>query len=521
MLKKLFSFSNATLFVALILSTIAAWYSIIGLTAIFAGAVVPIIIMGSALELAKITTTVWLRKYWTRSGILLKLYLIPAVVALALLTSMGIFGFLSKAHMDQGVGSGEVSAKIALFDEKIKTQRENIGSAREMLSQMDAQVNNVMNKGDSERSAERSVQIRRQQAKERGSLQKEIETANSVIAKLNEERAPIASEMRKVEAEVGPIKYIAALLYGDDQDANTLERAVRWVIILLVIVFDPLAIMLVLAANASKEWDKEEDDAAKAPEDKLKVDPIVAPIEPILIVPPIEDPQVETEVIPEVITVVEVAPAIEIASTIEEDEEFNRLSSKVVESVVVVEPKIEPTIEEQMADTVDIDPVVVQPVIDTSTDSEFEGVRDPVTDEWIQTGPVFEPSPAVSTFKEVGGGYVEFEGKKMSKRVLQTLRPDLFTLKEDNPREIEVGFGNTLPSAAKMGDTFVKTDHTPHMVYKNNGTKWIEINKLTTGSYLTNTTYLQFLMEKISTGEYDPEMLTDHEQDAITSHIKN
>ena len=82
-------------------------------------------------------------------------------------------------------------------------------------------------------------------------------------SKLNEERAPIAAENRKVEAEVGPIKYVAALIYGDNPDSNLLERAVRWVIILLVIVFDPLAIALVLAANSSKEWDKlEEDDKA-------------------------------------------------------------------------------------------------------------------------------------------------------------------------------------------------------------------------------------------------------------------
>jgi hypothetical protein len=130
MFKKLFGFSNLTLLVALILSTIAAWYSIIGLTAIFAGAVIPIIIMGSALELAKITTTVWLRKYWKRCSWIIKLYLVPAVIALAILTSMGIFGFLSKAHLDQGVPTGDIAAKVALFDEKIKTERDNIETSR-------------------------------------------------------------------------------------------------------------------------------------------------------------------------------------------------------------------------------------------------------------------------------------------------------------------------------------------------------------------------------------------------------
>ena len=109
------------------------------------------------------------------------------------------------------------------------------------------------------RPPERAVQIRRQQAKERSALQKEISDAQNRIAQLNEERAPIAAENRKVEAEVGPIKYIAALIYGDNPDGNLLERAVRWVIILIVFVFDPLALTLVLAAQSSFEWMDEDE----------------------------------------------------------------------------------------------------------------------------------------------------------------------------------------------------------------------------------------------------------------------
>ena len=199
-MKKIFSFSNLTLLVALCLSSVAAWYSIIGLTAIFAGAVIPVIIMGSILEVGKITTTVWLRKYWHRAGFLLKLYLVPAVIALALLTSMGIFGFLSKAHMEHGISTGDSQAKLSLYDEKIKTQRDNIELARKALTQMDNQVDQRLSRGDSENSAERAVQIRRQQTGERTKLQKEIGDAQKEIAKLNEERAPIAAENRKIEA---------------------------------------------------------------------------------------------------------------------------------------------------------------------------------------------------------------------------------------------------------------------------------------------------------------------------------
>lgn len=133
---KFITLSNITLLTALTLSTIAAWYSITGLTAIFAAAVLPIIIMGSALEFAKVITTVWLHRHWDRVSLKIKCYLSTAVVALALLTSMGIYGFLSKAHIDQGIPTGDVAAKVSLLDEKIKIQRENIEVARQALAQM-------------------------------------------------------------------------------------------------------------------------------------------------------------------------------------------------------------------------------------------------------------------------------------------------------------------------------------------------------------------------------------------------
>lgn len=276
-IKKIFSLSTLALIVALLLSGIAAWYSVVGLTAIFAAAVIPIIIMGGALEVAKVVTTVWLHRYWDRCKWLMKTYLTIAVLVLALVTSMGIFGFLSKAHLDQGVPTGDVAAQIQLIDEKINIQRElisserqNIEAARNTLSQMDAQLTARLDRGDSEASVERAVQIRAQQRRERNTLnneitnaQKRIEVINQEIQKLNLEKAPLAASYRKIEAEVGPIKYIAALIYGDNPDQNTLERAVRWVIILLIFVFDPLALILVLAAISSYKWEFEKKEEYK------------------------------------------------------------------------------------------------------------------------------------------------------------------------------------------------------------------------------------------------------------------
>ena len=243
-----------TLFSGLTISAVAIWYSVAGLVAIFAAATLPIIVMGTVLELSKLVATVWLKWNWKRAPALIRAYLLSAIAVLMLLTSMGIFGFLSKAHLDQAVPTSDVAAKVAIIDEKIETQRQNIDTAKKALAQMDATVDQTIARSTNENGATRAAQLRRSQQKERAQLQADISQAQKVIAALNEERAPIASELRKVEAEVGPIKYIAALIYGDNPDANLLERAVRWVIIIIVLVFDPLAVILLLASQYSFQW---------------------------------------------------------------------------------------------------------------------------------------------------------------------------------------------------------------------------------------------------------------------------
>jgi len=250
-------FAALLLLTGLTISVVAIYYSVIGLTAIFAAAFWPIVVMGVTLEAAKLVAASWLKYEWNRIPFMLKSYLTVAVIILMIITSMGIFGFLSKAHLDQNIVSGDVIDKVALLDEKIKTQRDNIAASRKALEQMDAQVDARLTRSDDEKGAERAVQIRRNQQAERTRLQKEIAQAQSEISKLNSERAPIATELRKVEAEVGPIKYIAKLIYGDNPDANLLEKAVTWVIILIVIVFDPLAVLLLISAQMAWMWARE------------------------------------------------------------------------------------------------------------------------------------------------------------------------------------------------------------------------------------------------------------------------
>ena len=222
-----------TLLIAIFISAVSAYYSILGLVSIFAAASLPVIIMGGSLEAGKLMAALWLHKNWKRASIQFKLYLVPAILFLMLLTSMGVFGFLSKAHVDQGVPTGNVAAQIELVDTKIETQRENINASRKVLSQMDGAVDQVLARSTGEQGARNANTLRQQQAKDRAKLSDDISKAQTAIATLNEEKSKIRQQLRLAEAEVGPIKYIAQLIYGDNPDANLLERAVSWVIIFL------------------------------------------------------------------------------------------------------------------------------------------------------------------------------------------------------------------------------------------------------------------------------------------------
>ena len=235
---------------ALALSAVSAYYSIVGLMAIFAAAAIPIAVMGVTLEVAKLVTTSWLYRNWKTAPRTLKYYFSVSVAILMLITSLGVFGFLSKAHMDQTLVSGDSAAKIQLYDEKIRIAKEIIDANRKQIKQMDEAVDQVMGRSTTEAGADKAVAIRKSQQRERSRLLSEIEAEQKIISKLNEERAPIAAEIRKIEAEVGPIKYIAQFVYGE-ASTELLEKAVTWVIILIIIVFDPLAVLLFIAANHS------------------------------------------------------------------------------------------------------------------------------------------------------------------------------------------------------------------------------------------------------------------------------
>lgn len=240
-----------TLLSALFISSVAGYFSIAGLIAIFPGAPIAVGVMGTALEMGKLVSASWIYRFWNRTNILMRSYFIIAVVVLSFITSIGIFGYLTRAYVEGTQGLDANSEQIALLDEQIQMERENITSSRQALQQLDVAVNNLS--GDVNRT-ERAIQVRTSQRRERTSLSAAIAESNEKIQELQKQRSELNVGQRKLETEVGPIKYVAQLVYGTD-DATTIDKSVRLLVLLLIFVFDPLAILLVIAANLSMKKD--------------------------------------------------------------------------------------------------------------------------------------------------------------------------------------------------------------------------------------------------------------------------
>jgi hypothetical protein len=235
-----------TLITALGISAVAAFYSIVGLMAIFSASALSIAVMGIVLEIGKLITASWLYQNWKRVPFLLKSYLTIAVIVLMFITSMGIFGYLSKAHIDQGSGTSELYVKVERLDNRIISERKIITRAEKQLSALDSALDKYLELG----AVSKGLKKREDQEQERNALTNTINNAQSRIDKLLDEKSEYRLQINSFEVEVGPLKYISALVYGDEA-LDYIDTAVRAVILILVFVFDPLAVLLIIAANIS------------------------------------------------------------------------------------------------------------------------------------------------------------------------------------------------------------------------------------------------------------------------------
>ena len=234
---------------ALSVSVVAGWFSIVGLMAIFPGVPVPILTMGVVLEVAKLVTASWVYRNWQTAKLLHKVYLTLSVIVLSFITSMGIYGFLSKAHIEQTITMGGDNAlQIESIERRIGNERRVITDAENVIASLDASVQ-ILQDYDRIRGPDGALAVRASQAEERQSLNASIEQAIQNIESLEDNLRPLRQMALQQEAEVGPVKYIAALIYENPEEM--LDNTVRIVVILIVLVFDPLAILLVIAANQS------------------------------------------------------------------------------------------------------------------------------------------------------------------------------------------------------------------------------------------------------------------------------
>jgi len=633
--------SYLILLTALCLSGVAAFYSIVGLTAIFAAAVVPIIIMGGILEIAKLVVTVWLHEYWPKVKRSMKIYLTGAVVVLMFITSMGIFGFLSKAHIEQTAQSGENVAKIAQIETEIarfqatiersedkiqKAQTVGTGADQNIQSQIDREQERINTAYDRVQPAidttnqqlERNIDLYTRQLAEvdgklkqladasnidtadetavkrlqalvgtrpdgaygggtaravrsykdnleaqktelfgkieqlkedaqeeiarlRSRAEAEIDDSNKLIARLRgqlgqdtgndietviaEENAKIKSanaeldtlteqkyelqaEYRQLEAEVGPVKFIAELVYGQEADKNMLEEAVRWVIVLIVLVFDPLAVMMLLAATESIGWTRNE----KARQVTI----------------PDNEPDPEHEPDPDGTSTTDAGeePPGESSgdqdTTTTEGDRSSEIPAKAFEDDYQKSPIVFP--EPEPFDPREFENEETHEVVEAS-----QTEADPETQDYLT------PEEEAVESKDINA-------EKIAKKVWKTQNPD-DTLKHQEALlekglinelpweglaaridEEEIGnvdFGTKFPEDPRKGDTYIRVDFLPTKLFKWNGQKWIEVDKNITDSFTYNDDYIDHLIQKIGSGEYDPELLNDSERDQIEERLRN
>jgi hypothetical protein len=374
---------------------------------------------------------------------------------------------------------------------------------------MDEAVDQVMARSTTEEGATKSNAIRRAQARDRAALAKSIEANQKLIGVLNDEAAPIRAEVRKVEAEVGPIKYIAALIYGDNPDTNLLEAAVRWVIILIVAVFDPLALVLILAAQQSIRWAKEEQERKE--QEKLFQDGARQELE--------NDPEFNITPDPYVADVGD-KPTQEELEEIKEslqEEKLPSADSNITAQLAPPENDFDISkhtyLNKPFVHFKNLKPMVYKPEPVVEPVATVEATVD-------QPGQETQPEEKVLPSKFAKVPETAPRVKVESPPVPETL--NLRKLQPDNAEATSTksGFGIKFPDSSAKGDMFLRVDYLPNKLFKHNGFKWIEVDKDKTDSYTYDEQYIQYLIEKIKSGEYEIDQLSDTEQDLVAQQLQ-
>jgi multisubunit Na+/H+ antiporter MnhG subunit len=512
-------FGILTLLTALSMATVAAVFAIYGIIAIFAGMPQFALIMGAVIELGKVVGISWLYRNWNEPT-KIKYFMAPLVLVAMMLTSMGIFGLLSKAHLEQTSPVANNEIQITRLDQQVAREQSRITDAEQVISQLDQSVQALI-EFDRIRGPDGALAVRESQAEQREVLRQTIDTAQTEVDRLEDQKLELTQELTAIALEVGPIKYIAELIYSDGQDRT--EEAVRWVIIAFIFVFDPMAILLLMAANYTL--------------DQRKKQPLVAEI-------PKQEPIVESKEEPDVKENTEELNN-DTDTTDDTDTSNSDTSNPAIQSDS--QPESEPiggdpsegseNLQETVVGTDERDIVFVQsegPIdINTSVSVEPVSITQPsVVDDAAQViaeSAALQKKPqdkqitteGVTLVIDVGDGYVEYNKQLFQKDALKELRPDLFSIKPDELYMPSSSFGTQFPKIAKKKDIFVRVDVTPNKVYRFEGSKWIEISKNLSSTYLYDQEYIKYLINKIDQGEYDIDLLSEQEKIQIEEYLSN
>ena len=496
-------FGILTLLTALSMATVAAVFAIYGIIAIFAGMPQFALVMGAVIELGKIVGVSWLYRNWNEPT-KIKYFMAPLVLVAMLLTSMGIFGLLSKAHLEQTSPVANNEIQIERLDQQIAREQSRITDAEQVISQLDQSVQALI-EFDRIRGPDGAIAVRESQADQREVLRLTIDTAQTEVDVLEDQKLELTQQLRAIELEVGPIKYIAELIYNDGQDRT--EEAVRWVIIAFIFVFDPMAILLLMAANytldqrkkqllipdMSKEENKEETDVKETTEElnndtDTTNDPDISDSD-------ISDPASQSDSQPE-------------------SEPIGGDPSEGSENL-----------QETVTGTDERDIVFVQP--EGSIDNNTSVSVEPVSITEVEKDDIKKvenkeiATEGITLGCDVGGGYIEYNNHLFQKDALKEIKPELFSLRTDGPTMPSSSFGTQFPKIAKKKDIFVRVDVIPNRVYRFEGTKWIEINKELSSTYLYDQEYIKYLVDKIDKGEYDVDLLSDQEKIQIEDFLSS
>ena len=483
------------LFMSLMIAACAAYFSISGLAVLFAAALWPVIIMASVLEFGKLGATFFLHRFWKDLPFQLKYPLSIMVVILMIITSMGIFGFLSKGHLEQEAPANLNNLQIERIDQQITREKEIISRQEDRLSSLQGIVDTLI-EFDRIRGRDGADATLKQQQPDRKEIQDAIDAAYERINTLQEKRLPLQSEVSSIEAKLGPIRYVAELFgYDLATDPDGKGKAVRIVIVMFMLAFDPLAIWLVMASDwAFMRYRRERVDVDKEIETGKTVEELQEALESVY--KELQEKDVELK---------------EYLAVIEEVE--RKLDEKPTEIEKIVEVEDVEKIEQMVSEIGDLESMKA------SLERELETVR---------ANLLTKEQTASELQQALGSARDELNAVKQDN---DALRSDIAArdsavanlnkkynlvekvVAEPDDEVIQPGFGTAYPTSPTTGQHFLRVDEVPSKLYKFDGSRWLEVVKDSTVEY--DEKYLQHLINELGEGNLELTELSNKEQAEI------